>query len=185
MALTDHNTFLLGKAGKTKREIAGKTTKLVRREIFSGGQMVGAIELTTGGSGNEGWVRGADDSLILRWERPKRTAVEYFFYSPDNQQIGSMKQTSSLLSTTKEVELRDAGNTLFAQFTGKANKMTKEKNAGVFKDRQGNVVGRTWRGFKDASGMKGSVVEAHAHQDMIIASVLPLAGLLNWHPDKY
>ncbi len=40
MAIPNHTTFILGKAQKTKREIEGKTNKLVRREIYAGGQMV-------------------------------------------------------------------------------------------------------------------------------------------------
>ncbi len=112
--------------------------------------------------------------------------MEYFFYGQNNEPKGSFKMTSSRISQTREFEFRDATNSLFMQFEGRASKMTKEGNAGIFKDIQGNVIGRTWRNYKDpASGIKGPIVEAKAFQEHILGFVLCMASLNNYRPAKY
>jgi len=168
------------------REIEGKTEKFMRREILAGGQTVGALETPGGQVVDYGYLRDVDDSVILKWYKPRTTQVEFFFYDATNQPRGSLKMTSGLLSKNRQFEIRDAYNNLLMRFSGTDKKMTTEKNAGIFKDLQENVVGRTWRNYKDpVSGIKGPYIEAMVHQDMILGSIMQLARHLTWNPKKY
>lgn len=186
MAIHNHTSFTLGKASKMPREINGKSTKLIRREILAGGQTVGALEIPGGQVVDFGYLRDTDDSIILRWDKPKRTQVEFFFYDANNQPKGSLKMISGLISKNREFNITDAQNNLIMRFKATDNKMSKEKNAGTFTDLQENVVGRTWTKWKDpASGMKGPFIEAMTRQDLILASILQLARHTGWNPIKY
>lgn len=186
MAIHRHTSFILGKAKKMPREEEGKSKKLIRREILAGGQTVGALEIPGGQVVDYGCLRDVDDTVILRWDKPKRTAVEFFFYDANDQPRGSLKMTSDLMSKDRQFEIRDPQNNILMKFEGTDKKMTKEKNAGVFKGLQENVVGRTWRNHKDeATGTKGPYVEAMTHQDLILGSIMQLARHTGWNPIKY
>ena len=186
MVLHGHTTFSLGKAEKTEREVQGKMTRMMKRDILTGGRIIGKLEIPGGGVVDFGHLRDADDTIILRWEKPARTRVEFAFYDRLDTPKGSLRMTSGLLSKNREFEIRDSRNNLLMKFNGTDKKMTKEKNAGIFSDLQENIVGRTWTKWKDpATGAKGPFIEALAHQDLILASLLPLVRHTMFHPNKY